>query len=101
MTENDTAILEVLQAVQDFKDGELSERNLINYLTDTEFEIPSREYRVCWTIDLDAESPEQAAEKARAMQMNPESIATVFNVSWRTQEGARLSKNVDLLENTP
>lgn len=38
-----------------------------------------REYRVTWEIDVIAESPLQAAQKARAMQQDPHNIATVFN----------------------
>ena len=36
--------------------------------------------RVQWEIDIDADSPREAAEKALAIQRNPESIATVFTV---------------------
>jgi len=47
------------------------------------------EYRVIWTIDLDADSPEDAAHKALAIQRDPASIATHFEVKdpeGRTQE---------------
>ena len=37
-------------------------------------------YRVSWEIDIDAESPRAAAEKAQAIQRDPESLATVFDV---------------------
>ena len=37
-------------------------------------------YRVSWEIDIDADSPRGAAEKARAIQRDPESLATVFDV---------------------
>lgn len=37
-------------------------------------------YRVTWVIDLEADTPQQAAERALAIQRNPESIATVFDV---------------------
>lgn len=37
-------------------------------------------YRVEWTMDIEADSPEEAARKALAVQRNPESIATVFDV---------------------
>jgi hypothetical protein len=37
-------------------------------------------YRVLWEIDISAETPEEAANKARKIQLNPESWATVFNV---------------------
>lgn len=38
------------------------------------------EYRVVWEIDIEAESPEEAAEQALEAQRDPESIATVFDV---------------------
>ena len=41
-------------------------------------------YRVIWEIDLDADSPREAAEKAFAIHRNPESIATVFDVVDKT-----------------
>lgn len=37
-------------------------------------------YRVCWTIDLEADSPHEAAEKALDIQRNHLSSATVFEV---------------------
>lgn len=37
-------------------------------------------YRVKWEIDVEADTPEEAARKALAIQRNPESIATVFDV---------------------
>ena len=39
------------------------------------------EYRVTWTIDLDADTPEEAARKALEIQRDPESIATCFIVT--------------------
>lgn len=39
------------------------------------------EYRVVWVIDVDADSPEDAAAYARDIQQNPDSIATVFQVT--------------------
>jgi hypothetical protein len=41
------------------------------------------EYQVSWTIDIEAESMDQAARQARAIQLDPDSIATVFTVSHR------------------
>lgn len=38
------------------------------------------QYSVIWTIDLDAETELDAAELAFAIQRNPESTATFFNV---------------------
>jgi hypothetical protein len=39
------------------------------------------EYHVTWEIDLDADSPREAAERALAIHRNPESIATFFEVT--------------------
>ncbi len=38
------------------------------------------EYRVTWTIDVSASSPEEAARKARQTQLRHDSIADVFTV---------------------
>lgn len=38
------------------------------------------EYRVMWEIDIEANSPEEAAFKARMIQLKPDSTAVVFNV---------------------
>lgn len=35
-------------------------------------------YRVIWEIDIDADSPTEAAEKALEIQRDPNSSATVF-----------------------
>lgn len=37
-------------------------------------------YMVAWDIDIDADSPEEAARKAREIQLDPHSLATVFTV---------------------
>lgn len=39
-----------------------------------------KRYRVTWAIDIDADTPEDAARKALAIQRNPHSIATWFEV---------------------
>ena len=39
------------------------------------------EYRVTWTIDLEAHSPEDAADQALAIHRDPQSLATVFDVT--------------------
>ncbi len=49
--------------------------------------------RVQWAIDLDANSPEEADKKAREIQLDPESTATVFKV---TDEKTGEVKEVDL-----
>jgi hypothetical protein len=38
------------------------------------------EFRVVWEIDVDADSPQQAIERARAVQLDPGMPATVFDV---------------------
>ena len=38
------------------------------------------EFRVIWEIEMDADSPIEAAELARGLQMNPDMPATVFDV---------------------
>ncbi len=38
-------------------------------------------YRVKWEVDVDAKSPRDAAKQALRMQRDPESWATVFDVS--------------------
>lgn len=37
-------------------------------------------YLVEWSIDIEADSPEEAARQALEIQRNPASIATVFRV---------------------
>lgn len=54
------------------------------------------EYRVLWEIDVDADSPREAAEKARAIQKNPASHATVFYVTERGSQSEAV--RVDLME---
>lgn len=39
------------------------------------------EYRVRWEIDIEADSPQEAAEKALLIQRRHNSIATVFDVT--------------------
>lgn len=41
----------------------------------------ARTYRVTWTIELDADYPRSAANKALEMQRDPTSTATVFTVT--------------------
>lgn len=38
-------------------------------------------YHVTWEIDIGAASPKEAAEKALAIQRDPGSLATVFDVA--------------------
>lgn len=51
--------------------------------------LPTSEYTVEWSINLDAETPVDAARQALGIQRDPGGIATVFRVwdqhgySWR------------------
>lgn len=38
-------------------------------------------YKLTWKIDIEAESPEEAALKALEIQRDPDSIATIFDVA--------------------
>ena len=51
----------------------------------------SHEYKVNWTIDITANSPREAAQEARRIQLDPDSTATVFDVSVR-----RTTETIDL-----
>lgn len=53
------------------------------------------EYLVTWTIDIDADSPQEAAQKARAVQLRRDSSATVFAVLDKHGEGQKTTM-VDL-----
>ncbi len=48
------------------------------------------EYLIEWTIELDAESPEEAARLALAIQRYPDSLATVFKVYGEDAEGVTI-----------
>ena len=37
-------------------------------------------YRVVWEIDIFAETPLEAAEAARSIQLDPASMATIFEI---------------------
>ena len=52
--------------------------------------IPAMEYRVMWMIDIEAETHVEAAMKAQTIQRDPESIATVFTVVDRDNNGASI-----------
>jgi hypothetical protein len=49
-----------------------------------------RSYRVAWEIDVEAESPVDAARGALAAQRRPGSTATVFAVEWTDTMGDEL-----------
>lgn len=53
------------------------------------------EYQVNWFINLDADSPKEAAELARKIQQDPESIATLYHVE---NEETGEKQIVDLME---
>jgi hypothetical protein len=38
------------------------------------------QYRVHWVVDIEADTPEEAAKLAQEMQHDPESTATFFSV---------------------
>lgn len=59
-----------------------------------------RTYAVSWFIDIDAESPLEAAKQALKYQRDPASTATVFNVAY-TFEGKKLEVEIDLGVYTP
>jgi len=56
-------------------------------------------YRVIWTIDLDADSPEDAARKARVIHRNPDSWATHFEV--RDPQGSVQEMDLGYLAENP
>jgi hypothetical protein len=53
------------------------------------------EFRVIWEIDIVAESPKDAAQEARAIQLTPGMAATVFDV-WA--HAAEKMHRIDLIE---
>lgn len=53
------------------------------------------EYRVSWSIDIDAESPEAAAEQAEKIMLDPERLGNVFEVR------SRDSTDTELIEVDP
>jgi len=52
---------------------------------------------VTWEIEVDTETPREAAEKALAIMRRPDSTATVFDVTDQTGE----THHVDLMEDEP
>lgn len=60
------------------------------------------EYQVTWTIEVDAASPREAAEKARAAQFRLDTTATVFQVKpWGHTTQPPESVDIDLGEEFP
>lgn len=60
-------------------------------------------YRVSWCIDVDADSPVDAARQALAIQRDndPANLATEFKVSWREPGHAFRSRRTVAAINTP
>jgi hypothetical protein len=54
------------------------------------------EYRVTWEIDVDAESPEEAARIAQEIQRDSDSWATVFTVEDHRDFGMDAAQTVVL-----
>lgn len=52
-----------------------------------------KSYRVVWEIDIDANSPKEAAEEARRIQLDPESEAVVFDIFYQDE-----TTHIDLLD---
>ena len=59
--------------------------------------MANQTYHVLWEIDLDAESPREAAELALSIMLDSESTATVFDVTDEAGETTR----VDLEDTDP
>jgi hypothetical protein len=53
------------------------------------------EFRVTWEIEIEAESPKEAAQEARVIQLTPDMSATVFDV-WAHVAGKM--HRIDLIE---
>lgn len=54
------------------------------------------DYRVCWEIDITADTPLHAARLAREIQTRPGSTATVFDVhDGKTSERIDLEEHLD------
>lgn len=53
-------------------------------------------YLVRWEIDIDAETPEAAAEEALNVQRDPDSLATHFDVFETTEEGRRVGVPISI-----
>lgn len=51
------------------------------------------EYQVNWNIDIEADNMDKAAMQARSIQLDPESIATFFNVSNKSNESVLVDTN--------
>ncbi|MCA1785973.1 MAG: hypothetical protein LC657_08335 [Desulfobacteraceae bacterium] len=70
-------------------DFELSDQLESEYLN------PPNEFKVRWEIDLAADTPEEAAQKALEIMRDPESIATFFTVE-NSSTGKEIEVDLDL-----
>lgn len=60
------------------------------------------EYRVAWVIDIDAGSAQEAALMARAIQLDTESTATLFEVApWVSEPSGNGPETVDVAGQAP
>lgn len=56
------------------------------------------EYLVKWEIDINADSPREAAEKALEIHRDPDSVATFFKVIHPEDDEKRSWSDIDLDE---
>ena len=55
-------------------------------------------YNLKWEIDIEAETPEEAVQRALEIQRDSQSIATVFEVFEKTDTGLNYIGEIDLLK---
>lgn len=55
-------------------------------------------YIVKWEIDIEADTPREAAQMARKIQLRPDSTATVFDVQKSDTVGSRSPTRIDLID---
>jgi hypothetical protein len=72
-------------------DSEMSDQLENEYLN------PPNEFRVKWEIDLAADTPEEAAQKAQEIMRDPSSIATFFTVV-NSSTGKEVEVDLDFLD---
>ena len=63
--------------------------------------MPEKTYRVLWCVDIDADTPEDAAKQARAAQLDSESFATQFTVYEDSGKGTAWNADLTLGTCTP
>ena len=57
--------------------------------------MANQTYHVLWEIDLDADSPQEAAELALSIMLDSESTATTFDVTDEAGETTRVDLEED------